>query len=226
MRFGELSPVSITALKSLARPVQYDDNIRATEMYAIEPSVDLFLTSILRFPTRAQVSASNAARLAELSSTKHIFTSIDSKQDSTNAKAFESLMAPESLTLMKGAQVMLVRNIDHSLVNGSIGTVVGFALSSSFPDRPKGTKPGRHGFSTLWPVVEFKISPGLKRTEILEPWKWEIQINKQVIASRIQVCLVVVIILNPNMCTPGSSYISLGDICSQISRSNSETRQG
>jgi ATP-dependent DNA helicase PIF1 len=139
------------------------------------------------FPTRNQVSASNASRLAELSGETYVFTSIDSVAQSASPNVFESLMAPDTLTLMKGAQVMLVRNIDNDLVNGSIGTVIGFSLSSSFPDRPNGTKPGRRGGSQLWPVVEFPISQDIKRVEILEPWRWDVQINKEIVASRTQV---------------------------------------
>jgi ATP-dependent DNA helicase PIF1 len=139
------------------------------------------------FPTRNQVSASNTFRLAELSSETHVFTSVDSLTQSASRSVFESLMAPDTLTLKKGAQVMLVRNIDNNLVNGSIGKVIGFALSSSFPDRPTGTKPGRNGGSNLWPVVQFSISQGVKRVEILEPWRWDVQVNKEIVASRTQV---------------------------------------
>lgn len=138
------------------------------------------------FPTRNQVSTSNPCQLAGLSSETFLVTSIDSVQQSASRNAFQSLVAPDTLTLMKGAQVMRVRNIDNHLVNGSIGTVIGFALSSSFSDRPKGTKPGRKGGSNLWPLIEFSISQGLKPVDIREPWRWDAEVNKEIVSSRIQ----------------------------------------
>jgi len=41
-------------------------------------------------------------------------------------------MAPKTIKLKKGAQVMLIKNIDDSLVNGSLGHVVGFMSESTF----------------------------------------------------------------------------------------------
>ena len=41
-------------------------------------------------------------------------------------------MAPKVLELKKGAQVMLIKNLDETLVNGSLGTVIGFSTESAF----------------------------------------------------------------------------------------------
>ena len=42
------------------------------------------------------------------------------------------MMAPKSLELKEGAQVMLIKNMDETLVNGSLGKVIGFMTESHF----------------------------------------------------------------------------------------------
>ena len=41
-------------------------------------------------------------------------------------KALDNLMAPQTLEFKKGAQVMLIKNLDDSLVNGSLGKIQAF----------------------------------------------------------------------------------------------------
>lgn len=48
------------------------------------------------------------------------------------AKLLSNMMAPELLTLKKGAQVMLIKNIDDTLVNGSLGKVRNFMDEKTF----------------------------------------------------------------------------------------------
>ncbi|KAJ3772856.1 hypothetical protein FB446DRAFT_642801 [Lentinula raphanica] len=45
-------------------------------------------------------------------------------------RLLERLVVPKSITLKVGAQVMLVKNLEQgSLVNGSVGTIIGFSTS-------------------------------------------------------------------------------------------------
>lgn len=88
-----------------------------------------------RFPTRLEVDNSNNRRLTSLQSKSHRFDAVDSG-NLTDAKAREKLlqnmMAPKTLELRKGAQVMLIKNMDETLVNGSLGTVTHFMTEASF----------------------------------------------------------------------------------------------
>jgi ATP-dependent DNA helicase PIF1 len=47
-------------------------------------------------------------------------------------KLLSNMMAPKTIELKKGAQVMLIKNMDDGLVNGSLGKVVAFMSEKSF----------------------------------------------------------------------------------------------
>jgi ATP-dependent DNA helicase PIF1 len=86
------------------------------------------------FPTRNEVDNANTAKMRNLSGEVHTFTAVDSGV--TDLRQRESLlknfMAQETLSLKKGAQVMLIKNIDTQLVNGSLGKVIAFLTEDQF----------------------------------------------------------------------------------------------
>ena len=47
-------------------------------------------------------------------------------------KLLSNMMAPKSIELKKGAQVMLIKNLDEACVNGSLGKVVAFMDEATF----------------------------------------------------------------------------------------------
>lgn len=116
-------------------------------------------------------------------------------------------MAPETITLKKGAQVMLIKNVDDSLVNGSLGRVIGFMDETTF-DRyhaedsmMNGTDPGQSleeraisrviTTSKQYPVVRFTIQDGTSRDLLCQPESWKVELpNGEVQASRLQVPLI------------------------------------
>ena len=75
------------------------------------------------FPLRAQVERANVTRLAALPGSTHAYTARDS---GPCPKVLESMTVPARVAVKVDAQVMLVKNVDEKLVNGTVGRVLGF----------------------------------------------------------------------------------------------------
>lgn len=203
MREGRLTPASINAFKKLDRKLAFEDDLEATEL----------------FPTRQEVDRANTLRMQQLHGEIHSFEARDSGTvvDKTlRDKLLQNCMAPEVIHLKKGAQVMLIKNMDDTLVNGSLGKVIGFMSEQTFdkyheneeqflamhddgseeiarPDMKSKTKSDLLGASTsqTFPLVRFAIADGTTRDLLCqrEPWKIELP-NGEVQASRSQVPLI------------------------------------
>ena len=134
-------------------------------------------------------------------------------------KLLANCMAPASISLKKGAQVMLIKNIDDTLVNGSVGKVVAFMDEKTFDiyhedeDEFQAVEtmdlndeemtasrkklkamidkdlPGNT--SQKWPLVRFAIADGTSRDLLCQQESWKIELpNGEVQASRMQVPLI------------------------------------
>jgi ATP-dependent DNA helicase PIF1 len=206
MREGRLSQSSINTFRSLSRPLNFDDELDATELFAL----------------RSEVENANANRLVNLQGNVEVFeardggTIVDKGQ---RDKLLSNCMAPETITLKKGAQVMLIKNIDESLVNGSIGRVIGFMDEGEFDrycineeayvqatDGVIGTQaPAAMSKEALarkrltdnlttarkYPLVRFAIADGTSRDLLCQPESWKVELpNGEVQASRSQVPLI------------------------------------
>jgi ATP-dependent DNA helicase PIF1 len=82
-----------------------------------------------RFPTRNEVENSNAFRMRDLVGKSFTFEARDTgtiEDVGLRDKLLSNMMAPKTLSLKKGAQVMLIKNMDDGLVNGSLGQVTAF----------------------------------------------------------------------------------------------------
>jgi ATP-dependent DNA helicase PIF1 len=113
IRDGKVSESTIKKFKSLERPLPRMDNLIPTKL----------------FSTRKEVDIANNRMLKQLDGEGLTYTAIDSGtliNTPQAPKMLENFLAPKSITLKPGAQVMMVKNIDETLVNGSLGTVIGF----------------------------------------------------------------------------------------------------
>lgn len=129
-------------------------------------------------------------------------------------------MAPQNITLKKGAQVMLIKNTDDQLVNGSVGKVIGFMNSSTFDHYTEHEEHYQDGYLSeddtmaearsnirksmnsghpgakvnsegIWPLVRFTIAGGASRELLCSPESWKIELpNGEIQASRSQVPLI------------------------------------
>lgn len=134
-------------------------------------------------------------------------------------KLLANCMAPPLITLKKGAQVMLIKNMDETLVNGSVGRVVAFMdekLFEIYCDDEDGFQSAGKADPTTeensesrkklkamidkdlagdtsrkWPLVRFSIADGSSRDLLCQPESWKIELpNGEVQASRSQIPLI------------------------------------
>jgi ATP-dependent DNA helicase PIF1 len=167
---------------------------------------------ICRFPRREDVERSNSTRMVHLRTEEEIFRSSDggSIQDmAQRERMLGNFMAPQRLTLRIGAQVMLIKNVDENLVNGSMGKVLRFVDPAVYgtSEDPESTMPGAGVVGAAsstgakkaqtaatvgvkrYPVVEFDLHNGKRRLLVMpEIWKVELP-SGEVQVSRTQVYL-------------------------------------
>lgn len=86
-----------------------------------------FFFCSLRYPTKKEVKEANEAHLNELPGDIISFEAIDFG----DKYVLENFMAPKVLNLKVNAQVMLLKNLTSTLVNGSIGIVQEFVKSKN-----------------------------------------------------------------------------------------------
>ncbi|RKF61786.1 ATP-dependent DNA helicase PIF1 [Erysiphe neolycopersici] len=118
MRLGKISEQTVKTFQSLNRNIS-GDGMEATEL----------------FPTRREVENANATRMRNLNGAGHKYVARDSgnmKPEEFREKLLSNMMAPKVLELKKGAQVMLIKNMDDGLVNGTVGKVKSFMSERDF----------------------------------------------------------------------------------------------
>lgn len=203
MREGRLSAASISSFKALDRPLpQIQEGITATEL----------------FPTRSEVDRANHIRMHALPGETRVFEARDGGTilDKTmRDKLLSNCMAPENVSLKIGAQVMLIKNMDETLVNGSLGKVVRFMTEAEFesyhededsyqelqhademdlnPGQLRAKKKLNLASATAvkYPMVRFAIADGTHRELLCQRESWKIELpNGEVQASRSQIPLI------------------------------------
>ena len=201
LRLGVITPESERAFKALARPLSFNDGVETAQLY----------------PTRAQVEGSNSSRLNALPGKMMRFDAMDvggpNTDPTTRDKLLANMMAPKSIDLKMNAQVMLIKNLDDSLVNGSLGKVIAFSDEKTFEmssvesfdsEMDAAMNKARQklkGFSRdsdtsgssgmKYPVVQFMGVDGTSRTILCQPEEWKVeQPNGEIIAKRTQLPLI------------------------------------
>ena len=159
------------------------------------------------FPRREDVERSNGVRMGGITGKEQLYTASDGgsiTDQQQRDKMLANFMAPKRLVLKEGAQVMLIKNLDDTLVNGTMGKVLRFVdpaaplenedeilggkpVSKSKDAKPK---PSALGMRTLLPVVEFLQPGGARRTMIVTSDTWKVELpSGEVQVSRVQVSL-------------------------------------
>ncbi|KAJ8105400.1 hypothetical protein OPT61_g10202 [Boeremia exigua] len=198
MREGRMSAESITNFKRLDRPLPASEgNIEATEL----------------FPTRMEVERANTLRMQQLHGDTFSFEARDGgtvTNKEQRDRLLQNCMVPEVVHLKKGAQVMLVKNMDDTLVNGSLGKVIGFMTEQQFTfwkeneeDMLEGNISEAQmkaemaktvlGLNTaqVFPLIRFAIADGTTRDLLCKREDWKVELpNGEVQASRSQIPLI------------------------------------
>lgn len=197
MRLGKITDDTVRAFKALERPLTFEDGVDLAELY----------------PLRAQVEGSNDKRLRDLPGDVRRFEAADTGDPAIRDKLLANMMAPKSIDLKLNAQVMLIKNLDASLVNGSLGRVIGFSDERTFemgggipddPTRDEAFNKARKklsGFSRdpdlvshsskQYPVVQFISASGMPRVILCQPEEWKVELpNGEVQAKRTQLPLI------------------------------------
>ena len=121
-------------------------------------------------------------------------------------------MTPRHISLRVDAQVMLIKNVDETLVNGSMGRILHFvdpAIHGTEQDREQSGEGGVVGATStnpgavakksisaaldvkMYPVVEFVMPSGARRRVLVMPAIWKLELpNGEVQVSRTQVRIV------------------------------------
>lgn len=167
MRHGKLSEETCDVFRKLEREPVYptdEDGIIATELFAL----------------KSQVEQANRRRLAQLPGPMYTYQPQDSGPLEKVMDRFCN--APTKLQIKENAQVMLIKNLTPTLVNGSMGMVVGFQKEMSFDEE------SNQWMESHFPVVRFI---GEEDDLVIKPQEWRMEMpDGEVIGSRIQVPLI------------------------------------
>jgi len=132
------------------------------------------------FPLNRDIDRVNNLELAKCGGPSESYLAADDGEEPHLGTLQKNCPAPDKLVLKRGAQVMLLKNLDaaHGLVNGARGVVVDFTrnLEAAAPPRV--------------PVVQFEGTGGLEGVAVpIQLAEWTVELGGRLVASRSQVPL-------------------------------------
>ncbi len=165
------------------------------------------------FPRREDVDRANSARLNALRTESWTYQASDGPGPPSDQrdKVLSNMMAPQTIILKKDAQVMLIKNVDETLVNGSMGKVIGFVKKDAYREDKAGNWIGKEPdeetededlskpadckkkhrpevSSKPLPVVSFRVPGGGRRDVVVDMDTFKVELpNGEVQAQRLQV---------------------------------------
>jgi ATP-dependent DNA helicase PIF1 len=158
---------------------------------------------------RHEVENSNAFRMRSLVGKGYRYDAADTgtvTDQGMRDKLLSNMMAPKTIELKKGAQVMLIKNMDEGLVNGSLGKVIAFMSEVTFEiydnnpelfedggeplndevrkaiDKPSlkarfgNSKDPSPNTGREYPLVAFNLADGTVRHLLVMPEEWKIEL--------------------------------------------------
>jgi ATP-dependent DNA helicase PIF1 len=118
MRLGKVSSLGWSIFRAIEREVQYDDDIKPTELWVSIMRDERLTKSFDRFPLRCHVEEANNTRLAALHGEEQTYYAKDVAYydmygfpltRERASKLLDNTLAPSELRLRVGAQVMLIK---------------------------------------------------------------------------------------------------------------------
>jgi len=157
--------------------------------------------------------------MRQISGQSRVFEALDNgsvEDKNIRDKLLSNCMAPQRIELKVNSQVMLIKNQDETLVNGSLGRVVSFMSEGDFDvyredpesleatmaelehgadNRPSGKEDvkatGPITTANKYPLVQFALPDGTSRQLLVQPEVWKVELpNGEVQAQRIQIPLI------------------------------------
>lgn len=179
IREGNVTMTTVETFRKLSRPLETDSRnpIMPTELY----------------PLRREADAANAVRMQKLIGPAHIYNALEGglmKDPEIRNRLLNDCIAPKSIVLKEGCQVMLIKNIDATLINGSQGRIIGFANEDTFRHRRwdhgevetcyERLLSGRsyeapEYDARVYPVVRFMLKNSESRIELCIPEEWSVE---------------------------------------------------
>jgi len=196
-RIADLDDKSVALLSNLSRPISPN----------FMPNYD----TVYLFSTRKEADNLNKHRLLSIKNPVVKFRSSDWCDDKKMQPLFNSLPVAPSVYLKIGAQVMLVRNLDEGLTNGTIGIIKGFYtyrqatgdetyrkkvgfvrnIRVTEEDVPITYSNAQHDSSTSTevPLVEFHIHNVSEHVLVL-PMEFQVEFDGKPAVKRLQVAFI------------------------------------